>query len=148
MYMYSQPLSLSLLCSIYLQPDTSSDNPDPPTTASSTGSERPTLVDRLYTVPAGGRAGGDEGVGEGEREAHKRLQREYMKYRRTAKVGAHLYHTTLSVILSCVCAQVVYIVEKVQSRACAGCLKAFDKVSSPHVHTCTCMYIHVHVDLH
>lgn len=34
------------------------------------------------------RVGGEGGgVGEEEREAHRRLKREYMKYRRTAKVG-------------------------------------------------------------
>ncbi|CAI8055951.1 DIS3-like exonuclease 2 [Geodia barretti] len=65
-----------------------------------------TLVDRLYNVPDSMKVG-REGEEEVEGEAHRRYQRELMKYRRTTKV--------------------VYIVEKGHSRSFAGHLKAFDK---------------------
>ena len=59
------------------------------TTTSQPTQQPPTLIDRLYTVPDDIQVGREQRKpegNEGEREAHERLRKELMKYRRTAQV--------------------------------------------------------------
>ena len=96
---------------------------DCPGPASATGPPpRPTLVDRLCSVPAEMKVGTEavgglgDGEGMGEGEAHWRLQKELMKYRRTAKVET--LTTTWCGVIRYVSAGSVYCRERAQSSLC------------------------------